>query len=140
MRVGRLRPPRCLLRLSREGLGLLRQSALALRGLHCRRLLVERDARVGLVGLLLLILVDLYVGRRDNDALYRVAESMIEVDEWCQAWRVRHYRVVARVIGDGVVGTQGTPVEVLGNLVHKSRYPELWRARNELTALSQAED
>ena len=86
-----------------------------------------------------LSLVDLYVGRRDNDALFRVAESMIEADEWCQAWRVRHYRVVARVIGDGVVGTQGTPVEVLGRLVQTVFFPDLWEVRNELTARSKAE-
>jgi tryptophan 2,3-dioxygenase len=86
-----------------------------------------------------LSLVDLYVGRRDNDALFRVAESMIEVDEWCQAWRVRHYRVVARLIGDGVVGTQGTPVEVLGRLVQTVFFPDLWEVRNELTARSKAE-
>jgi tryptophan 2,3-dioxygenase len=52
-------------------------------------------------------------------------------------WRVRHYKVVARVIGDAVVGTQGTPVEVLGRLIHKVFFPELWQARNELTALSK---
>ncbi len=86
-----------------------------------------------------LSLAELYVGRRDHDALYRLAESMIEVDEWCQAWRVRHYRVVARVIGDGVVGTQGTPVEVLGRLVQTVFFPELWDVRNELTARSKAE-
>ena len=51
-----------------------------------------------------LSLADLYVQRRDHDALYRLAESLIELDEWCQTWRVRHYRVVARVIGDAVVG------------------------------------
>ena len=44
---------------------------------------------------------------------------------------------VARVIGDSVVGTQGTPVEVLGRLVHHVFFPELWRVRNELTALSK---
>ena len=38
-------------------------------------------------------------------------------------WRIRHYRVVARVIGDSVVGTQGTPVEVLGRLVADRRLP-----------------
>jgi len=86
-----------------------------------------------------LSLAELYVRRREHDALYRLAESMIELDEWCQAWRVRHYRVVARVIGDGVVGTQGTPVEVLGRLVQRVFFPELWDVRNELTARSQAE-
>jgi len=29
---------------------------------------------------------------------------------------------------------------VLGNLIHKSRYPELWRARNELTELAKQDD
>ena len=53
-------------------------------------------------------------------------------------WRVRHYKVVARIIGDAVVGTQGTPVEVLGRLIHKVFFPELWQVRNELTALSKA--
>ena len=86
-----------------------------------------------------LSLVDVYVERRDHDALYRLAESLVELDEWCQMWRVRHYRVVARVIGDSVVGTQGTPVEVLGRLVQTVFFPELWQVRNELTARSQAE-
>jgi tryptophan 2,3-dioxygenase len=86
-----------------------------------------------------LSLVDVYVARREHEALYRVAESLIELDEWCQTWRVRHYRVVARVIGDAVVGTQGTPVEVLGRLVQTVVFPELWDVRNELTARSKAE-
>ena len=86
-----------------------------------------------------LTVAELYVQRRDHDALYRLAESLIELDEWCQQWRVRHYRVVARVIGDGVVGTQGTPVEVLGRLVQTVVFPELWEVRNELTARSKAE-
>jgi len=37
-----------------------------------------------------------------------------------------------------VVGTQGTPVELLGRLVTKVSFPELWEVRNELTALSKA--
>ncbi len=82
---------------------------------------------------------ELYVQRRQHDGLYRLAESLIELDEWCQQWRVRHYRVVARVIGDGVVGTQGTPVEVLGKLIQTVFFPELWDVRNTLTARSTAE-
>ena len=63
----------------------------------------------------------------------------MELDEWLQTWRIRHYRVVARVIGEHVIGTQGTPVEVLGRLIHRVEYQELWDVRNELTAKSQAE-
>lgn len=83
---------------------------------------------------------ELYVRRREFDGLYRVAESLVELDEWAQMWRMRHYKVVARVIGDRVVGTQGTPVEVLGRLIANVSFPELWDARNELTALSKAAD
>ena len=84
-----------------------------------------------------LSLVDVYVRGREHEALYQLAEALVELDERIMTWRVRHYKVVARIIGDSVVGTQGTPVEVLGRLIHHSFFPELWRVRNELTALSK---
>jgi tryptophan 2,3-dioxygenase len=83
-------------------------------------------------------LLDLYVHGREHEQLYLLAEALMELDEWMQTWRIRHYRVVARVIGEHVIGTQGTPVEVLGRLIHRVEYPELWDVRNELTAKSQA--
>jgi tryptophan 2,3-dioxygenase len=86
-----------------------------------------------------LSLADLYVRGRDHEELYRLAEAIIELDEQAQHWRMRHYQVVARVIGDKVVGTQGTPVELLGKLVSKTSFPELWEVRNELTARSKRE-
>jgi tryptophan 2,3-dioxygenase len=46
---------------------------------------------------------------------------------------------VARVIGDEVVGTQGTPVELLGGLIKQRFFPELWQARNRLTTISSEE-
>ena len=84
-----------------------------------------------------LSVVDVYVHGREHEDLYQLAEALIEWDERVTMWRVRHYKVVARVIGDAVVGTQGTPVEVLGRLIHKVFFPELWQARNDLTALSK---
>jgi len=85
-----------------------------------------------------LSLADVYVQGRDHEELYQLAEALLELDEQAQLWRMRHYQVVARVIGDKVVGTQGTPVELLGRLVTKVSFPELWEVRNELTALSKA--
>jgi tryptophan 2,3-dioxygenase len=87
-----------------------------------------------------LSVVELYQRGREFEDLYQLAELLIEFDERVTLWRVRHYKVVARVIGDEVVGTQGTPVELLGKLIHKNLYPELWRARNELTALAKEDD
>ena len=87
-----------------------------------------------------LSLTDLYVHGREHEDLYQLAELLIEWDERVSLWRFRHYKVVARVIGDEVVGTQGTPVELLGGLIRNKLYPELWQARNELTALAKEDD
>jgi tryptophan 2,3-dioxygenase len=80
-----------------------------------------------------LTLVDLYVHGRDHEDLYQLAEALIDWDERLTLWRMRHYKVVARIIGDEVVGTQGTPVELLGGLIKQKSFPELWDVRNRLT-------
>ena len=61
----------------------------------------------------------------------------VELDERITVWRVRHFKTSPESSGTRSIGTQGTPVEVLGRLIHKVFYPELWEARNELTALSK---
>jgi tryptophan 2,3-dioxygenase len=85
-------------------------------------------------------LVGVYVQGREHEDLYQLAEALIEWDERVTMWRIRHYKVVARVIGDQVVGTQGTPVEVLGKMIHHNFFPALWRARNQLTARAKEEE
>ena len=86
-----------------------------------------------------LSLVEVYTRGREFDALYNLAEQLIEWDERIVDWRTRHFVVVERVIGGAVVGTQGTPVEVLGRLIHLRYFQDLWELRNELTALSQSQ-
>jgi tryptophan 2,3-dioxygenase len=83
-----------------------------------------------------LTLVEVYVHGRDHEDLYQLAEALIEWDERLTLWRMRHYKVVARIIGDEVVGTQGTPVELLGGLIKQKFFPELWDVRNRLTELA----
>ncbi len=84
--------------------------------------------------------VEVYVQGREHEDLYQLAEALIEWDERVTMWRIRHYKVVARIIGDQVVGTQGTPVEVLGKMIHHNFFPALWRARNQLTARAKEEE
>ena len=84
-------------------------------------------------------LVEVYVQGREHEELYQLAEALVEWDERITMWRIRHYKVVARIIGDQVVGTQGTPVEVLGKMIHHNFFPALWRARNQLTARAKEE-
>jgi tryptophan 2,3-dioxygenase len=86
-----------------------------------------------------LTLEDVYVRGREHEDLYQLAEALTELDERLMLWRVRHYKVVARIIGDEVVGTQGTPVELLGGLIKQTFFPELWAVRNRLTSRAIAE-
>jgi tryptophan 2,3-dioxygenase len=85
-------------------------------------------------------LVELYVHGREHEELYQLAECLTEWDERLTLWRMRHYKVVSRIIGDEVVGTQGTPVELLGGLIKQKFFPELWDVRNRLTELAGPQD
>ena len=80
-----------------------------------------------------LSLFEVYTQGREREDLYQLAEALTDFDEWATTWRLRHFMVVERIIGGHVVGTQGTPVELLGKLVDKKLYPELWKVRTELT-------
>jgi tryptophan 2,3-dioxygenase len=79
---------------------------------------------------------DLYVHGREHERLYQLAEALIELDERVATWRQRHVTMVERIIGGGVIGTRGTPVEVLRKLLDERWFPRLWDVRNDLTALA----
>ena len=74
-----------------------------------------------------LSLAEVYTQGRDREDLYQLAEALTDLDEWATTWRVRHFMVVERIIGGDVVGTQGTPVEMLGKLVQRKLYPSCGR-------------
>jgi tryptophan 2,3-dioxygenase len=87
-----------------------------------------------------LTLLEVYTRGREHEDLYQLAELLTEWDERVGTWRFRHFKVVARIIGEDVVGTQGTPVELLAGLVKNKLYPELWTVRTELTELAKQSD
>jgi tryptophan 2,3-dioxygenase len=87
-----------------------------------------------------LTVVELYRRGREHEDLYQLAELLTDWDERLTLWRVHHFKTVERIIGGEVVGTQGTPVELLGQLIHRRFYPELWSARNTLTELAKLEE
>ncbi|RVU23850.1 tryptophan 2,3-dioxygenase [Streptomyces antnestii] len=68
-----------------------------------------------------------------NSAEHRLVEAMIAWDEQVSLWRVRHFKMMTRIIGHDVIGTQGTPVDVLAKLIEYKFFPTLWRVRTELT-------
>jgi tryptophan 2,3-dioxygenase len=84
-------------------------------------------------------LTDLYRHGREHEDLYQVAELLTEWDERIWVWRFRHYSIVARALGEETIGTQGTPVQVLGKLIAQRQMPRLWEARSRLVELFEAE-
>ena len=87
-----------------------------------------------------LTLLEVYTRGREHEELYQLAELLTEWDERVGIWRYRHFKVVARIIGEDVVGTQGTPVELLEGLTRHKMFPELWTVRTRLTELAKESD
>jgi tryptophan 2,3-dioxygenase len=80
-----------------------------------------------------LTLMQVYERGYDLEDLYQLAESLVSLDERTILWRFTHLKVVERIIGGNVIGTQGTPVEVLGRRIDVRFFPELWAVRDEIT-------
>jgi tryptophan 2,3-dioxygenase len=82
-------------------------------------------------------LLDVYNRGYELEDLYQLAEHMMTWDERTIIWRFLHLKVVERIIGGGVIGTQGTPVEVLGKRIDIRFFPDLWTVRDEITGRSK---
>ena len=83
-----------------------------------------------------LTLVGVYDRGYEHEDLYQLAEQMMTWDERVILWRFHHLKVVERIIGGNVIGTQGTPVEVLGKRIDVRFFPRLWTVRDEITRQS----
>jgi tryptophan 2,3-dioxygenase len=75
----------------------------------------------------------LYRNSHAAEDVFQTAERMMDWDERLVLWRALHLKLVERVIGGHVIGTQGTPVEVLGRRIDVRYFEELWAVRNALT-------
>ena len=95
-------------------------------GLAFDRLLVRRGLTV----------IDIYERGYAIEAVYQLAEQLVTWDERAILWRFQHLKTVERIIGGNVIGTQGTPVEVLGKRIDVRFFPALWDVRDEITRRS----
>lgn len=75
----------------------------------------------------------LYRDSHAHEDVFQTAERLIDWDQRLIEWRTLHLKLVERVIGGHVIGTQGTPVEVLGRRIDVRFFGELWEIRNALT-------
>ena len=81
-----------------------------------------------------LSVMELYRRHQEFFGLHDVAESMLDFDERMHIFRFHHLKLAQRIIGGGVIGTMGTPVEVLHQRMEHLFYKELWDVRNQITA------
>jgi len=91
------------------------------------RLLARRGLDVGA----------LYRDSHTHEDAFQLAERLMDWDTRLVLWRGLHLKMVERVIGGDVIGTQGTPVEVLGRRLDVRYFPTLWQVRNALTDEAQ---
>jgi tryptophan 2,3-dioxygenase len=77
---------------------------------------------------------DLYRRHEEFFGLHDVAERLLDFDERVHLFRFHHLKLAQRIIGGGVIGTMGTPVEVLHQRMEHLFYKDLWDVRNQITA------
>ena len=77
---------------------------------------------------------DLYRRHEEFFGLHDVAECLLDFDERVHLFRFHHLKLAQRIIGGGVIGTMGTPVEVLHQRMEHLFYKDLWDVRNQITA------
>jgi tryptophan 2,3-dioxygenase len=77
---------------------------------------------------------DVYRRHDEFFGLHDVAERLLDFDERVHLFRFHHLKLAQRIIGGGVIGTMGTPVEVLHQRMEHLFYKDLWDVRNQITA------
>src|SRR5438093_4036117 len=80
-----------------------------------------------------LTIQELYRRHVEFFGLHDVAERLLDFDERIHLFRFHHLKLAQRIIGGGVIGTMGTPVEVLHQRMERLFYKELWDVRNQIT-------
>ena len=81
-----------------------------------------------------LTLQEMYRKWREHFDIHELAEALLDFDEQVQVFRFEHLQLAKRIIGGGVIGTSGNPVEVLHQRREHSFFKELWNVRNDITA------
>lgn len=82
-------------------------------------------------------LPDVFRRSEAHEDLFQTAERLLDWDHRLILWRELHLKLVERIIGGHVIGTQGTPVEVLGRRIDVRYFEPLWSVRNALTDEAQ---
>jgi tryptophan 2,3-dioxygenase len=79
---------------------------------------------------------DIYRGGFADPKTYgfhQFAEHMLDLDERLQLFRFHHLKLAQRIIGGGVIGTGGMPMDLLRQRQEHIFYKPLWEVRTRIT-------
>jgi tryptophan 2,3-dioxygenase len=80
-------------------------------------------------------IVRVYANSHRYPQLFELSEALSEYEVLFSQWRFQHIKVVERTIGDRSPGTAGSSgAGYLGRTLSYRFFPELWEARNQITA------
>ena len=81
--------------------------------------------------------MDVYTEPGRHQALFLLCEALSDYEILFSEWRFRHVKLVERAIGDMAQGTAGSSgASYLGKTLGYRFFPELWEARNRLSAVA----
>lgn len=81
--------------------------------------------------------VEVYMHPERHGQLFLMSEALSEYETRFGEWRFNHIRLVERTIGDRAMGTAGSSgAGYLGKTLGYRFFPELWEARNRISALA----
>ncbi|HEX8221675.1 MAG TPA: tryptophan 2,3-dioxygenase family protein [Chloroflexia bacterium] len=81
--------------------------------------------------------VQIYMNTATHGQLFLLAEALSEYEVRFGEWRFNHIKLVERTIGDRAMGTAGSAgAGYLGKTLGYRFFPELWEARNRISAMS----
>lgn len=66
-------------------------------------------------------------------AFHQTAEAMLDYDERLQLFRFHHLKLAQRIIGGGVIGTGGMPMDILRQRQEHIFFKPLWEVRTRIT-------
>jgi len=64
---------------------------------------------------------------------HQIAEAMLDFDERLQLFRFHHLKLAQRIIGGGVIGTGGMPMDLLRQRQEHIFFKSLWEVRTRIT-------
>lgn len=65
--------------------------------------------------------------------LFALTTAMLRFDQELMHWKYRHFQLVKRVIGDGVLSLKGVPAAALAKTTNEPAFPDLWAVINRTT-------